>query len=274
MFFSRIAVPRSPSMNPNSTPTAPDVQIDYGVEDFSDEEYSEAESNGGGGMYLDAPDRATSLEYSHPRRIPQALRDENDFSTQAPGPNSYVQQPGSAGSRNAATYETGDSKPKPIPRSRLSGEEHAALTVLNDEELLTMYALKSGRTLPQTRRRFQAKLIANGDRDLEEELFAARFAVPASKAHLVPALNPIALGPGAPEQALGLNNTTAYLVPATWKELVDHDESGWWAPGQRPKADGGGRRARKSGGIGSRGGSGEVSRSASASREDLAFNTF
>ncbi|KAJ5993910.1 hypothetical protein N7451_009634 [Penicillium sp. IBT 35674x] len=243
-------------MNPNSTPNAPTVQIDYGVEDFSEEEYSDAESDGG--MYLDAPDRATALEYSHPRRIPQTIRDENDFSAQAPGPNSYSQQAGSAGTA------TGDAT-KPKPRSRLSSEEHAALTVLNDEELLTMYALKTGRTLPQTRRRFQAKLIANGDRDLEEELFAARFAVPASKAHLVPGVNPLVLGPGAAEQALGLNNTMAYLVPATWKELVDHDESGWWGPGQKPKADAGGRR--KSGGRKSRGGSGEGSRSASASRE-------
>lgn len=63
---------------------------------------------------------------------------ENDFSTQAPGPNSYSQQAGSAGTA------TGDAT-KPKPRSRLSSEEHAALTVLNDEELLTMYALKTGR---------------------------------------------------------------------------------------------------------------------------------
>lgn len=30
------------------------------------------------------------------------------------------------------------------PRPRMSEEEYAALTVLNDEELLTIYALKSG----------------------------------------------------------------------------------------------------------------------------------
>ena len=66
-------------MNPNSSPNAPTVQIDYGVEDFSDEEYSDAESDGG--MYLDAPDRATALEYSHPRRIPQTIRDGTYLST-------------------------------------------------------------------------------------------------------------------------------------------------------------------------------------------------
>lgn len=39
--------------------------------------------------------------------------------------------------------------PKAIPpRPRMSEEEYAALTVLNDEELLTIYALKSGQVSP------------------------------------------------------------------------------------------------------------------------------
>jgi hypothetical protein len=60
-------------MNPAPRPNAPNVQIEYGIEDFSEEEFSEADSDGG--MYLDAPDQAAALEYTHPRPIPQALRD-------------------------------------------------------------------------------------------------------------------------------------------------------------------------------------------------------
>ena len=57
----------------------------------------------------------------------------------------------------------------------------------------------------------------------------------------MPGLNPAATGSSAPERALGLNNTVAYLVPATYKQVVDHDESGWWAPGQKRRSDSGGR---------------------------------
>ena len=86
-------------------------------------------------------------------------------------------------------------------------------------------------------------------------MFAARFAVPAAKAHLVPGLSRVGSGPGAPETALDLNNAQAFLVPGSWKEVVDHDESGWWAPGQRKRGDGGAKRK-----ASSRAGSAENSR--------------
>ncbi|KAJ5758623.1 hypothetical protein N7520_005779 [Penicillium odoratum] len=223
-----------------------DMESEYGAEDdFNDEEYSDYsdEDAFADGMQLDNPDNHTSMSNRPLENTQQFLLESHnasDFSTRASNPNSYPHR----SERRLAHRPDKTSR----PRTKLTTEEHAALTVLNDEELLTMYAVKSGQTLPQTRRLFQAKLIANGDANLEEELFAARFAVPASMAHLVPVLNmqnpPV--GPGAPERALGFDNTAAYLVPARWKVRIDHDEGGWWAPGQK-KRDGGARRGRKSG---------------------------
>ncbi|KAJ5923938.1 hypothetical protein N7466_008125 [Penicillium verhagenii] len=250
------------SGSPNDLPRVVH-DVDFNVADF--EEFSDSDSADDvqfEGMQIDDLDYAGTLEYS-PQLHSRESRDETEFSSRAPNPEGYSQQFRDVGFSQLPNPNEIERRPQ------LSAEQHAALTVLYDEELLMMYSMKSGRTLPQTRRLFQAKLIADGDRDLEEELFAARFAVPASMAHLIPELNPIVEGPGAPELALGLNGTTAYLIPARWKERVDHDESGWWAPGQRTEVDAsGGRRAvkssRKSGsGEASRVGSRSVSRSAS-----------
>ncbi|KAJ6155386.1 hypothetical protein N7470_005952 [Penicillium chermesinum] len=158
--------------------------------------------------------------FAYSPHSPQAPRDESQFTTHAPHPESY---PPTASTHPADPAFSHPAAAKPLPpRPRMSEEEYAALAVLNDEELLTIYALKSGQTIPQTRRRFQAKLLSGGDPHVEEEMFAARFAVPAAKAHLVPGLNRV--GAGTPETALDLNNAQAFLVPGAWKEVVDHDE--------------------------------------------------
>ncbi|KAJ5223788.1 hypothetical protein N7468_008330 [Penicillium chermesinum] len=252
-------------LNPNDIP-AHAILLDlaeHAMNDSGSEFYSDSED---GGMQLDPPE-PTLGHYSmahDPLRLQPA----------------YTHPADPAFSHPAAA------KPLP-PRPRMSEEEYAALAVLNDEELLTIYALKSGQvrlrsnfastspsplffpshlrplltsqTIPQTRRRFQAKLLSGGDPHVEEEMFAARFAVPAAKAHLVPGLNRV--GAGTPETALDLNNAQAFLVPGAWKEVVDHDESGWWAPGQRKRGDG--KRRGESRGSGEN--SGMASRSVSRS---------
>lgn len=64
---------------------------------------------------------------------------ESQFSSLAPQPDSYLQ----VDPMDVAMHP--QEPPKAIsPRPRMSEEEYAALTVLNDEELLTIYALKSG----------------------------------------------------------------------------------------------------------------------------------
>ncbi|KAJ5732101.1 hypothetical protein N7493_003582 [Penicillium malachiteum] len=162
-----------------------------------------------------------------------------EFSETAPAPGSYAEtNPQDMNamelSENISVPQPPQPSQRPRPRTRLSEEEYAALTVLNDDELLTMYALNSHRTIPQTRRLFLAKFIANGDREREEELVAARFAVPASKAHLVQGLCENL--DGRAEIAIGINNTTAYLVPASWEQVISHDDDTWWPPGQKRKA--------------------------------------
>ncbi|KAJ5641121.1 hypothetical protein N7528_000746 [Penicillium herquei] len=215
---------------------------DLDLMDEFEEDSEDSESDGG--MQLD--DEPAYTDPNHPlfgydNQAPfQGLGME--FSDTAPAPGSYAEI--NPQDMNAMELSENISVPQPPqppqppqrhrPRTRLSEEEYAALTVLNDDELLTMYGLNSHRTIPQTRRLFLAKFIANGDREREEELVAARFAVPASKAHLVQGLCENL--DGRAEIAIGINNTTAYLVPASWEQVISHDDDSWWPPGQKRKA--------------------------------------
>ncbi|KAJ5175903.1 uncharacterized protein N7482_001780 [Penicillium canariense] len=184
-------------------------------------------------------------------------RDENDFTTHAINPHSGAPNRHNTPSQPGNRDNLG---PRPRPRrlrtrANLTEEQHAALAVLSNWELLVTHALNSHRTIPQTRRRFQAKLLAPSNPTLEDELYASRFVVPASKSELLP--------PAAPgrnyEIATGADNTTAYLIPGSYREVVETDESSWWPQGKprgKRKSDRGGRGPRD----GSASGSGESSR--------------
>jgi hypothetical protein len=81
-----------------------------------------------------------------------------------------------------------------------------------------------------------AKLIAES-KDSEDEIYAARFVVPQAKSEL---LSAVSAGRVPPVHALGDLNESAYLVPGAWKEVVSHDESGWWAGTGRRSGSGSG----------------------------------
>jgi hypothetical protein len=81
-----------------------------------------------------------------------------------------------------------------------------------------------------------AKLIAES-KDSEDEIYAARFVVPQAKSEL---LSAVSAGRVPPVHALGDLNENAYLVPGAWKEVVSHDESGWWAGTARRSGSGSG----------------------------------
>jgi len=73
-----------------------------------------------------------------------------------------------------------------------------------------------------------AKLLG-GSPEAEDELYAARFVVPESRSELMSAVS----SGGVPEYALGNGNQNAFLVTGAWKEVVSHDEGGWWAGARR-----------------------------------------
>lgn len=73
-----------------------------------------------------------------------------------------------------------------------------------------------------------AKLLAETP-EAEDELYAARFVVPESKSELMSA---VSSARAPPEYALGNLNSNAFLVPGAWKEVVSHDEGGWWTGGR------------------------------------------
>lgn len=73
--------------------------------------------------------------------------------------------------------------------------------------------------------------LARGDNDIEEELFSGRFVIPETRADSVPGLLNLALT----TDALGINNTKAYCVPARWSQRLDdpydrQGERGWISP--------------------------------------------
>ena len=74
-------------------------------------------------------------------------------------------------------------------------------------------------------------LLAGGENTLEEELYSARFVIPEAQADYVPGL----LKHNLTTDALGINNTMAYCVPAKWSQKLDNlkareGERGWISP--------------------------------------------
>ncbi|KAJ5273338.1 hypothetical protein N7478_008463 [Penicillium angulare] len=240
---------------PNQRPliTQDEINLEMLAEDLS----TDSED---GGMYLDLADPEAAIYYRTeddpefgPQQIIRDDRDENRFSARAPQPSSYSQQQNQISQAIPQGHIEKDIVSDTTYRSYVeTEEEHAALTVLNDPELLTMYACKSNLSIPQTRRRFTAKWISKGDRSLEKDLISSSFTIPLDKAHLVPDITEENIRSGYIQQAVGWNGNPAYLVPGEWKMKVDHDMSGWWHPGHPKSRD---PRGYKHGGSGSRSGS-------------------
>ncbi|KAJ5666731.1 hypothetical protein N7462_011140 [Penicillium macrosclerotiorum] len=192
-------------------------------------------------------------------------RDETEYTTHAVNPFSSQSNGHNTPAQMDRTDEpTQSSKPN---RTRFRGrrtmpeEQYAALAVTNDWELLVSHALNSHRTIPQTRRLFQARMLTSNNPRQEAEYYAARFVVPASRSELISGLT--SSGRGGSDIATGVDNSTAYLVPGSYREIIDHDQSGWWGPGGKPR---GKRKSERYRGLGTgapgspRKGSGESSR--------------
>ncbi|OGE53827.1 hypothetical protein PENARI_c007G02484 [Penicillium arizonense] len=189
---------------------------------------SESESESDGGMQLDPRDDGIDI-----MRYGEEELDEDSFSFNAPDPMSLsydqtntVQHIGPDNSVQTPTEFERDLR----SRSHLRDEKHAALSVLLDRELLVTYALAARETIPQTRRRFLAKMLCPNDPVKAEELYAPRIYLPA-------------------ETPAG----EASLVRGRFYDIIDNDDSGW----HNPMA----KRASK----GSRSASASASRSASGS---------
>ncbi|RAK97184.1 uncharacterized protein BO80DRAFT_504867 [Aspergillus ibericus CBS 121593] len=101
-------------------------------------------------------------------------------------------------------------------RTRLREERHAALCVLLDRELLTIQALAAQETLPQSRRRFLARLLAPEDPESAASIRADRFTVqhPA----------------GASGSGSLLSSATAMIVPRRVVDVYETDDAGWRKP--------------------------------------------
>ncbi|KAI2789181.1 hypothetical protein POX_e07209 [Penicillium oxalicum] len=166
-----------------------------------------------------------------------------------------------------------DQQDRPRPRPRrlrtkdyLTEEQHAALSVLSNWELLVTHALNNHRTIPQTRRRFQAKLLAGDNLALENELYASRFVIPASKSEFLPPVNPTSTGSRPFETASGADNSTAFLIPGSYREVIENDDSPWWPQGKPREKRKSNRRNEASLSAGSEGSSRVVSRAGSVGR--------
>ncbi|KAJ5666410.1 uncharacterized protein N7477_008858 [Penicillium maclennaniae] len=224
--------------NTDGAHQTPAIQIDTDTDSSSDpgEVLHELDSDSDGGMQIDQPEPILQIAGSEIEFDAQVMGlegDESNFTTHAPNPDSISISPRPAGHRPREIY--------PPARKRIREEDHAALVVLNDWELLVTYAINSRRwekknqTIPQTRRFFMAKLIAE-DQESEDELYAARFVVPEAKSEL---LSAVSAGRVPPIHALGDLNENAFLVPGAWKEVLSHDQSGWWAGARRSGAGSG-----------------------------------
>ncbi|KAJ6125684.1 hypothetical protein N7523_003304 [Penicillium sp. IBT 18751x] len=211
------------------------IDTDSSISDQG-EVFHEFDSDSDGGMQIDQPEPILQIAGSEIEFDAQVMGlegDESNFTTHAPNPDSISISPRPAGHRPREIY--------PPARKRFREEDHAALAVLNDWELLVTYAINSRRTIPQTRRFFMAKLIAE-DQESEDELYAARFVVPEAKSEL---LSAVSAGRVPPVHALGDLNENAFLVPGAWKEVLSHDQSGWWAGARSGAGSGAGVRGQK-----------------------------
>ncbi|KAJ5112633.1 hypothetical protein N7532_000678 [Penicillium argentinense] len=161
----------------------------------------------------------------------EGMGDGSDFLSTAPHPNTRPVQ---------SRAQPGDSDPvRHRARTRTREEEHAALCVSDDWELMVTHALNSRRTIPQTRRRFLAKMLAPGNPSLEEELYGGRFVFPETTPGKIPPM--VVPGrKGTKHVTTGLGSGSAWLMPAKWKEVVSHDEGSWWPEGRMKNVGSGG----------------------------------
>lgn len=105
-------------------------------------------------------------------------------------------------------YSTSIAREKRI-RSKLREGRHAALCVLMDRELLMVQALAAHETIPQTRRRFLAQLMAPDDPAVATALRADRFTLlPPASTH------------------------ASTIGPRTIVDVHETDDAGWYRPDQ------------------------------------------
>ncbi|KAF7713511.1 Uncharacterized protein PECH_003322 [Penicillium ucsense] len=224
--------------------------------DVADQEMPLAEMEDG--MHIDASedsnsgdedDDVTDEDEEEDDEFEEEERNENDFTTRPVNPHSSVpnahntpSQPGHRG--YFGHFPAQQNRPQPQPRrlrtkGHLTEEQHAALAVLSNWELLVTHALNNHRTIPQTRRRFQAKLLAAENPTLENELYASRFVIPASKSEFLPPMTSAsnAGGPGTGgsrpyETASGVDNSTAFLISGSYREVIEDGDLSWWPQGK------------------------------------------
>ncbi|PYH44260.1 uncharacterized protein BP01DRAFT_424313 [Aspergillus saccharolyticus JOP 1030-1] len=106
-------------------------------------------------------------------------------------------------------------------RSRVREERHAALCVLMDRELLTVQALAAHETIPQTRRRFLAKLLSPEDPESATTLQADRFIIQhptlrssRSRSHSPPSRSgSVSVGASLPGSPAAASATTTTITP-------------------------------------------------------------
>ncbi|PYI16502.1 hypothetical protein BO86DRAFT_153601 [Aspergillus japonicus CBS 114.51] len=174
-------------------------------------------------------------------------------------------------------YQTSLEQDKRL-RSRIREERHAALCVLLDRELLTVQALAAQESIPQTRRRFLAKLLSPEDPDTAASLQGDRFVIQhpmrlgsvsgggASRSGTASPAAAAAAGasPATPSGGdydeddrrlrigVGIGGpitTTGLIVPRQVEEVYETDEAGW----RRPPPGGGAERFGAGGGGGGSG---------------------
>ncbi|RAL17704.1 uncharacterized protein BO97DRAFT_12796 [Aspergillus homomorphus CBS 101889] len=145
---------------------------------------------------------------------------------------------------NISFYQASLEQDKKL-RSRLREERHAALCVLMDRELLTIQALAAQETIPQTRRRFLAKLLSPEDPENAATLRGERFIIqhpmlggsrsgsasPAGRRMGVGVLDGIGIGVVG-----GPGSTTGLIVQRQVEDVCEADDAGW----RRPPAERGG----------------------------------
>ncbi|GES57044.1 hypothetical protein ATEIFO6365_0001033100 [Aspergillus terreus] len=122
--------------------------------------------------------------------------------------------------RQAPLYTSTLEQEKKV-RSRLREERHAALCVLMDRELLTIQALAAQETLPQTRRRFLAKLMAPDDPEMAASIRADRFTIQ----H--PSTTTTSTSSSSSSSASSSTSTT---VQRKIVDVHESDDTGWRPP--------------------------------------------
>ncbi|KAJ5319880.1 hypothetical protein PENANT_c026G05942 [Penicillium antarcticum] len=165
---------------------------------------SDSDSDDDGGMQLDPNENNDIMRYAD---------EEDSFSFTAPDPMSpsYDQSNTVEHVGLDNTVQTPSEFEQDMrSRSHLRDEKHAALSVLMDRELLVTYALAARETIPQTRRRFMAKMLCPNDPVKAEELYAPRIYLPAQT-----------------------HGGEASTIRGRFNDIIDNDESGWHNPAVR-----------------------------------------